>query len=349
MRTSPVLASILLLGLAFPLLAEDPSKSKDSVLFVSGSALAHVYNSEYDNVYREGEPFFGAHAKARLSFLPFQHTRFSLGLFIRRDFGDESFLSDIRPLFRAKYERKGFSLVVGELVRTANRHGLLDALVREESVYVPAVEEGLQVVFDGKVVEEDLWVSYSALNTAKHREHLGTGNATVLDLGPVRFSLMGYIDHYGGQLFAPVDDPVRENLAGAAGLTFRYGLESWLDEVGAEQFFLGSYTNPDRSTGEHDEGWGSLSRVWVSFFHTMCRFGYYQGRDFVAWEGNPLYMARGPYYNVELSRRWAFPNGVFLDFGGRLEFVEIDISEYGANGEHVMWVQIGWDLDRMLR
>ncbi|MBD3392834.1 MAG: hypothetical protein GF418_12075 [Chitinivibrionales bacterium] len=321
----------------------------DSILYLSTDFLSFLHNAEFHNEFREGETILGSIVNGRVAVKATPRMSFSLGLHLRKQYGDERFLSDIRPLFQACYRQQAFSLILGEVLFTPTRHGLPDGLLREEFTYDPGVEEGVQVLYLGTTVSQDLWLTFSALNTEDHREHLSGGNCTRIRLGPVCLSAMAYIDHYGGEAFAPAGDPVRENAAGAGGVTFTHAIERVVEELGAEQFVLGSYTARDRSHDDpYESGWGSLSRGWVKVLGFLCRFSYFQGHDYVAWNGNALYQSNEPYYSLHVSKRMAFPGKVFLEFGGRLEFVGIGPAEYGSRGEHVIWLQMGMDFRRLL-
>ncbi len=326
--------------------SENSKSQLDSILFFSQDMLAYLNNLEYYNSYREGEPFWGAYLQLRLSYKPFKKTTFSAGIHVRKDIGDESFLSDARPLFRAHYLNKRFSFVLGELF-CKKRHGLLDALLKEQVIYNPVVEEGIQILYNGDIIKQDFWANYPALNTAEHREHLCAGNSTFITLNPFCFSLMAYISHYGGQLFAPKDDPVRENLTGTAGISYRLELKKKLEEVGFEQFFIGSYTADDRSE-HYYSGLGSISRAWLVFFGFECSILFFKGNNYTTWEGNPMYQANSPYYYFEIAKSVSFTKDVFFNFGLRLDFMGISPADYFENGDNQIWFNLGYTLKKVI-
>jgi hypothetical protein len=341
---------LLIFCLSGSLHAEKTEASADSVLFISGDMLGYLNNLEYYNDYREGEPFWGAYLQARLSYKPFKKFLFSGGIHMRKDFGDESFLSDIRPLFQALYTHKDFTLIFGELANKT-RHGLLDAIIKEQFIYNPVVEEGIQILIKNDRITQDLWANYPALNTRKHREHLCAGNTTVLFVKPVTFSLMGYVSHYGGQLFDPGNDPVRENVTGAAGVAYTKEFGGTFEEVGAEQFFTGSYTS-DTTSGanrNYDGGWGSLSHIWILFAGVEIGVSFYKGDDFTTWEGNPMYQSDASYYFLEVNKSFVFEKNIFIDIGLRLDFMDMYPADYFENGDNQIWFRIGGSFNRKIR
>lgn len=341
---------LLVISIFGNLHAENKESAVDSVLFLTGDMLGYLNNLEYYNGYREGEPFWGSYLQVRLSYRPFVKFLFSGGIHVLKDFGDDSFLSDILPLFQVLYTHNDFRLVFGELLNKT-RHDLLDALVKEQFIYRPVVEEGIQILIKNKRITQDLWAHYPALNTKDHREHLCAGNTTILTIQPVSFSLMGYVSHYGGQLFAPENDPVRENVTGAAGVTFVKEFSSTFEEIGAEQFFIGSYTS-DTSTGatrNYDGGWGSLSHIWVQFAGVEIGLSFYKGDDYTTWEGNPMYQADAPYYFLDVNKSFVFKQNIFIDIGFRLDFMDMYPVDYFENGDNQIWVRIGGDFNKMIK
>lgn len=328
--------------------ANDLKSVSDSLLFFSGDMLVYLNNLEYYNDYREGEPFWGSYLQLRLSYRPFKKITFSAGIHARKDIGDESFLSDVRPLFRAHYSHKNFSFVLGEIFYKG-RHGLLDAILREQFIYNPVVEEGLQIICKNSVISQDCWAIYPAMNTAEHREHLCGGNCTFLTFRPITFLLMGYISHYGGQLFTPENDPVRNNVTGAGGITYKLEFKRKIEEIGIEQFFIGSYTSDKRSPTPYDYGWGSISRVWLIFFGFKCTILFFKGDDYTTWEGNPMYQTNSPYYYFEIGRSDSFNKYVFFDFGLRLDFMDMYPIDYFENGDNQIWFNLGCSFNKMIR
>lgn len=315
-------------------------------LVLTGEMLAFADNMEYFNDLREGETILGSWAKLRLTYRPWSHTSFSLGGHIRKAFGDRSAFSDIRPLFRARHTRNGVSLIIGE-IHARERHGLLEALLRREFRYDPAVEEGLQVLWEGERGSLDLWATVDTLHTKKRRENLRFGNRSVLRLGPVQLLLMAHADHHGGQLYN-VPGPIKENITGALGAAYVLQRDSKLSLVSIEEYVLGSSTSPDRSVYDHEQGWGSVSkaRVVVAGFDISALF--FIGNDYTTWQGNPFYMSEDPYYYLQIRRIARLCPNARLDFGLRMDFVGIAPAEYVKLPEHRMWIELECELDRAL-
>lgn len=309
---------------------------------------AYTDNLEYFNEYREGYLHLGARATTRLSYRPVERLSFALGVHLRKAFGEERFLSDARPVFRASYHNGAVTFTIGELQSTG-RHGLPDMLLSEQWSVTHPVEEGFQFLYAGEMVRQDLWAVYDSLNTPDHREHLMAGSATFVHAGPVTFMALAYGDHYGGQAFAPEGDPVRENVAGGLGAQFVHTREGMLSEIGGEQIAVVSVATEDRERLGYEHGGGSFTRVWLTVAGLQTSLMVFKGHDFVAWKGNPLYRARDIYYYLETRKRLELAGVAWLEFGARFDFVDIAPADYFDHAENRLWVTIGGALDRPLR
>ena len=130
-------------------------------------------NSEYiHNDYKVGEPYFGTQMRVRAVIEPFKDLEFSVGIFLRKYFGDTDFLSDIQPIFRMQYNYKNFDFIFGEL--TSKK--MLDAMLSEQYELIANPDEGIEISFSGKYFSNLIWGIYPQLHTAEHREHLCIGN-----------------------------------------------------------------------------------------------------------------------------------------------------------------------------
>jgi hypothetical protein len=321
----------------------------ESPLFsFAADMVTYIDNSEYFNRYREGYLHLGSWLSTRCVYRPVERLRFAVGLHLRKEYGDERFFSDARPLFRASYHRGDFTFAIGELASNT-RHGLPDMFLARQWPLTHPVEEGMQFLFDGERVRQDFWAVYDSLNTPEHREHLMAGNVTLVRVGPVTLMALAYGDHYGGQAYAPAGDPVRDNLAGGLGVRFVHSREGVVHAVGAEQIGVASVVSDNREQEGYDHGSGSYTRAWVCIAGVETAVMVFKGRDFVAWKGNPLYRARDIYYYLQIRKRLDFGARAWLEFGGRFDFVDIPPADYFDRTENRLWAVIGGSLQRPLR
>ena len=341
------LSILLFLSLCLVAAAEDPVPvPADTTWLIGAEATHYCDNIESYNGYRLGEPWWGAFAQARISYRPHPRTTFSLGLHIRKDFGDSEFLSNYLPLFRMEYRNKGFDFVMGELY-TRTQHGLIEPLLQRQRAFRPVVEEGMQFIWNREHASAEFWMLYPALNTAAHRERLGVGTHLYADAGPVRFSAMGYLSHYGGQLFSPPGEPVRANENGALGITFTQPLPCLVKEIGISGFILGSHyddigISQVRAHTEQD-GIAGLGKIWCDIQGFKPALSLYQGENYTTWEGNPLFQSNEFYYFFELTKQVQMNRAVAFDFGLRLDFMGIAPQDWGAHADNEIWLVMTMD------
>ncbi|MFW5775559.1 MAG: hypothetical protein ACOCW2_04640 [Chitinivibrionales bacterium] len=341
---------LLLSGTAHFGLAQDSGSEQsgvDSLFSVTGQFLGYCNNLEYFNRYREGILHLGASTNLALSYQPVDELSFSLGVYLRKAFGDEDFMTDIRPVFQAMYSRGGYRLIIGKLL-SENQHGMIDAIITEQFDYEQGLEEGLQFLFTDDWLRLDLWAASNLLETREHREHLDVGLNVETDLGKISFSGMTLWDHYGGQQYEIEDDPIRDNITGSVGVDFLQKTALGVDGIGCRIHFLASATTNDRGEDSMRTGQGFFIRPYITFFDFTASFQFYHGRQYTTWRGNPLYQANDPYYYLEMKRNRTFGRDISFDRGVRLDFVEIDPGDYFDHTEHQFWIRLQTAIDHTL-
>ncbi len=315
--------------------------------FFTGDMLGYINNLEYFNKHRKGILHLGTFGNLRLSYRPDKPFSFSLGIHMRKAYGDKKFFSGVLPLLSVQYNHNNYYLTIGELY-SKNQHGLLDAMLREQYLYDPAVEEGFQIRYTGTLFATDVWLSSDLLNSARHREHLGFGNHTTIRPGPFTISCMIYWDHFGGQIYEHPGDPVRDNVTGSGGISYTHAINHKIDALGIELYAIASTTTHDRKNEPFRKGWGGISRLWLSFYDFEASILFYKGHNYETWRGNTIYHTNKPYYHLELKRHLSFGDNLFLEFGFRFDFIETAPQDYFDHTEHQIWVQMGCDWERSL-
>jgi len=328
------------------LIAKQTADSTNS-FFIEADFLSYLNNLEYFNRHREGVLHVGAATRLYARYVPLSSLEFSLGVYMRKAFGDKKFMSDIRPCFQGRFTKKIFTLIIGAL-ESENQHNMLDAIISEQYPYEQGLEEGFQMLFESPKFFADIWMVSYLLNTPKNREHLSFGLYLRQQFGPVYFIGMTYWDHYGGQLFAPEDDPVRDNVMGDAGLRFSKEYNKNFQGFGTEFFGLGSYTSPDRKDIPFKSGWGLLSRSWIAFHNFELSLLFFKGDDFTTWPGNKIYQTNKLYTHIQIKYLRSFAKHLWLDWGVRVDFIEIPIKDYFDHTEHQVWVRLNGDFSKGL-
>ena len=316
-------------------------------LFLSTSLVGYMNNLEYFNAYRQGVLHLGTNVTLRALYRPVEGVAFSLGGFARKAAGDGRLLSDARFLPSVRFRRGVFTLTMGELDATG-RHGLPDAVVREQYEYEKGFEEGFSLRWEWPLVGWELWMVCDSLNTARHREHLRFGSVTRFASGMLHARLMGYWDHYGGQLHAPQGDPVRDNWTGGVRAGVAVPVARILDRAGLDVTALGSSTTQERNRIDYVRGWVAMmqARLERNRFELLWHTSY--GNRFIAWQGNPLYGAPGFWHALQLSRSAPLAPGLMLDWGVRADVVDLPLTRWAERADHQVWIRIGSSQERLL-
>lgn len=318
-----------------------------STIGISARMLAYVENTEYSNQFRTGETFLGSWLKTALFYSPDPWFTFRAGIYLRRVDGDTNFMTDYVPILSATFRYQNFSFTLGE-VASDSCHGLPDVLYEKENVFVHGLEQGLQLTYKGRNIQQDLWVDWVALNTPTQREHFIAGDVTEINYGPFTLPIMALADHHGGQQYDPPNDPDRETFSGATGVRYSLKGNGLLTQFGAEYLLLGSERCDPSTQGSFASGWGNLATLWVSPWDFNVSVQWYKGRDLTASLGNPIFQTDKPAYFFGISREYEIGRSVIFNGGIRFDFVENTLATYFNNPQHRWWFSIQGDLDRIL-
>ncbi len=321
--------NILLILIIFTtLLSTPPGK-----LSFTTELFGYVDNLEYYSSYREGVLLLGTDMNLFFNYSPTSAIDFSVGAHFKKDFGDEDYYSDIRPYFKSKYQRDAYSLIIGVL-ENDNRHKLPDAILAEETLFTDGIEEGIQMKWQFPQIEIDLWMSVDELNTPEHREHLDFGLYLENQFRKLTSSAMVYWDHYGGQLYSPENDPVRDNTNGSLALTFTQPLKKERSDIGTTLRFLGSDT---KGLGG---GYGFSLSPWIMLNGYKTTFSVFKGDNYHTWRGNTMYHTNDIYYYLQIDKTVDVAKNLYLDWGVRLDFVDISPNDYFLHSEHKLWITL---------
>ncbi|MBN1980676.1 MAG: hypothetical protein JW795_04045 [Chitinivibrionales bacterium] len=313
------------------------AKQRLQNISLHGLMLGYCNNMEYFNEYREGQTLLGSWMRFWCDFQPSDRFIFSAGCHVRKEFGDSHFFSDSRPLLRVSFQNEGFTALIG-ILESTNRHGLSDALYREQAELVPGIEEGIEFLYQRPGFRQDLWMQWLQLNTPESLEHLIIGNSTIVSLGSASVRAMLIYDHHSGQQFAPpADEPRRETVNGSVQMAVQKIAVSVTDSVGVSIAACASSTTD--TTAEGRRGGVGVARVWAVIGGFELSGLYSQGKHYFTATGNPLYGAQEPYFFIELKKRFTFATDCFIDVGGRLEWIDTKFDAW--DGQHQMWVIMG--------
>lgn len=344
-------ALFLITLLSISIFAKETEEKKDrneKMIHFNASLLGYLNNLEYFNEHRKGILHLGGELKTGFSYKPIDQIEFAVGVYMRRAMADEDFLTDIRPVFRAEFNKNAYTLTIGD-IHENNRHNLPDAILSEQYRYEKGMEEGIQFQWDFKYLKADLWMTADLLNTPKHREHFLFGFYNIIPLRNFGIESMIHWDHFGGQLYFPEGDYMRDAINGSVALKYKYLFDKkHLDNVGGELRFLASSVTPNRNDIAAHRGAGGLARLYITLHQLEIAFQIFQGEGYDTWMGNQIYKSEKPYYFLELSRVTDFVLNTKFEWGVRFDFVDITPDEYFDHTEHQIWIKISSKFDKGL-
>ena len=334
MRLAPALMGLLVVLCPVAGSAQERLAIRTDVLFYGD-------NTEFRNLFREGETIFGAALRVAGVADLNERIRLSIGAFGNQRFGSEDSFEQIRPVISLEVRGSRSSFLFGTLPPLsaslptgpdrAGPHGLLPPLQRETLSFDRAYEAGLAWTFNGTVVRNDFWLEWQRLNTGEHRERFDGGvNLLLRSHKWVAVPVQIHVVHEGGQLYA--SGAVADSVAAAAGaMVSARPAPSWLASI--ELYGLVSRDVPDRSRPRlSTDGRGFFGRASAERDGWRTHVLFWRGRNYIKDEGDPNYLSvtrageryRGTrdYSEAGLSRRFTLAASAVLDVSARVHRVE---------------------------
>jgi len=306
-RTDKKAAWILLLILmsAGTSLAEASENMKDPgfPVYLHTDASFYIDNLEYTNKYQEGITFFGAQTSLYFT-VDRPRFDFSLGVFLRREFGDEDDLSMALPLFRFRYKTDYGKFIFG-FIDSSNNHGLPEAILSLQYPFVYPVEEGLQILPHYRNFNGDAWINWYLLNTPDHREFFAAGVRLSASWSFFSCMLAGRASHHGGQLYDV--GPVTNNVAGVIRATLSETWDALRADFGIFGSFYGSYTDEDLVELQalpSKTGYGGGATVFFAPYGWRLYYEIFFGHNYYCEQGNALYRSNKPLSRFGVLKRF---------------------------------------------
>lgn len=332
-----LLRGALLLGLALPgLLRPAPALAQQ----VAWNNLATFYadNTEFFTPFRTGETLLGAQFQSWLGVGLSRRTSLRAGVFGDLRYGDQDFLTDVKPVIAFRYETPTTLGVLGTL-ETVDRHGYLEPLEVTTLEFTRPLEYGGQLMQRHRRWDLDVFLDWQRLNTPNQREVFNYGAvARVRPFRPLTIEGQFHGLHHGGQLFA-AGVPVTNNTVAAVGARLADSLPV-LGRSAAAWFHLTSkgFITPDQGDSLPTRGHGDYLRLSVTPGGWFELFGiYWFGRDFHTDEGDPnynslgadgsFYRSRRRYAEIGVVRRAMIDDVVGLDAEFRLHRIDHERSQ----------------------
>ncbi|MGM0443799.1 MAG: hypothetical protein ACQEQV_06400 [Fibrobacterota bacterium] len=324
--------------------------AQHSIPRIAAEMTGYMNNQEYFNEYMPGQLLLGVSGQVIGSLAVTEGVFLRAGVAVLRKSGEEDFFSDSRPVLTAGYTNQGFAALLGTIDM---EHGLKGPMRRRRYSLHTLTEEGLQLRWKYPAVRADLWAVLLERNTPRHLEHINAGVRADVSTGPVFWHGALLWDHYGGQLYKPAGDYMRDNITGliegGLPLSLQRPVFSTLTLKGA---FLASAYTPRRARIAMEYGMGG--RLMLAWALPLCTVeaAVYRGDGYRTLQGERFYESSQPYGFLRIFQHRQWTEDVHAEWGLRLDAVEKGLSDYFDAAEHQIWftvtgafsAQIGEDL-----
>jgi hypothetical protein len=212
------------------------------------------------------------------------------GVFLRREFGREGY-EQVAPVFTVKYQKKGFSFLLGTLEGALN-HRFIEPLYDVESVINDRLEQGVQLIFNKKRLWLDYYLDWekAIVQNSPYREEFTTGVSSRIklintDKLSIELPLQAMVAHKGGQIDTS-NLPVESLLNTAVGASFTFPLKhSFLKAIRTEHYFAyyKDISGQKMQLYQSGTGWYSSLLFKTNWLDIDARY----------WKGNTFYGSRG--------------------------------------------------------
>ena len=239
------------------------------------------------------------------------------------------------PFFRAQISMKSVDLILGNIYGGSN-HGLIAPLYNPELNLTCDPEAGLQLLYDSKAFDLDVWVNWQSFIFREdvHQEAFTVGiSSRVKYNDPAsRFHfytpVQGLVQHRGGEIDTIFNNSVQTLMNGAIGVGGVWNTGHRIfKNLNVELDATGYY----QQAGEiwpFDSGYGLYARASADIYDFRVKTSYWTCEDFISMFGSPFFGAASMidegvtfdrpqmiYLGVEYSRQLAkgFSIGVDVD------------------------------------
>lgn len=257
-------------------------------------------NTEFRNLFREGETIFGAALRLEAAIELNDRLSLSLGGFGNQRFGSAGAFEQVRPVIALTTRGRRSLFILGTLPPLAasapsgpdrgGPHAMLPPLQRATLTFDRPYEAGLAWTFTGATLEQAFWLEWQRLNTPEHRERFDGGTNMSLRVSDgLSLPVQVHVVHEGGQLHSA--GPVSDDAAGAVGVHLKRKLMAET-LVSLEAFGLASRHVPDRSQPDLSaNGTAFFGRASVEHAAWRGHIIFWRGRNFIKDEGDYNYLS----------------------------------------------------------
>jgi hypothetical protein len=271
-----------------------PTDSQKVYLSMRGTSF--FKNNEYFNPIEEGYTLIGFYLEPSAVLQLTRDFRLEAGAGILKFSGRKGFYQT-EPLFRVQYQPVNwFQMLIGTLHGGSN-HGLVEPLYRWELNFTNPMENGLQFLFNTKIVNADVWLDWQKfiLHNDPFQEELSVGISSEWFLDDktsdftVSLPLQTVFQHHGGQIIS-VNLPLETLANWATGIKVHKTIkQNFLHFWEAEVYYLGFTDLSPQKLQQFRNGYGIYPKTKIGFGNFSAEIGYFHGTRFMAPMGERLF------------------------------------------------------------
>jgi len=256
--------------------------------------LNYLRNYEYTGDIPLSYTLFGYQLIPQLKYQHNEHLQIKGGIFLQREFGRSGFYQ-VAPVLTAKYQKKGFSFLLGTLEGALN-HRFIEPIYDVESIINDRLEQGAQVIFNRKHLWLDWYIDWekAIVRNSPYREEFITGLSSRIklintDQLNVELPLQALVAHKGGQIDTS-GLPVESLLNTAMGASFTFHTNgSFLKAVRTEHYFAYYKDISSQKVQLYTNGTGWYSSLLFKTKWLDIDTRYWRGQRFHGPRGGALY------------------------------------------------------------
>ncbi|MBD0331323.1 MAG: hypothetical protein ICV66_01580 [Chitinophagaceae bacterium] len=256
--------------------------------------LNYLRNYEYFGKIPLSYTLFGYQLIPQLKYQFNQFFSLKGGAFVRREFGLKDFVN-ITPMFTAKYQKNGFSFLLGSLEGSLN-HRFIEPIYNLERFINDRIEQGAQAILDKKSLWADWYIDWEKAikRYSPYREEFTTGVSSRIKLFDIKnvnveIPIQAITAHKGGQIDSS-GLPVETLLNTAAGVSLNFRtISEFLPAIRTEHYFVYYKDLSEINLQLYKEGMGFLSSVTFKTKYIDVDLRHWWGDKFFGPRGTPLY------------------------------------------------------------
>ncbi|WP_148661238.1 hypothetical protein [Flavisolibacter tropicus] len=262
----------------------------------------YLRNYEYFGDIPLGYTLIGYQFMPQLKYQLNKYFQLKGGIFLRREFGHKGFYQ-FAPVLTAKYQKKGFSLLIGTLEGALN-HRFIEPIYDVENVITHRLEQGVQVLLNKKHLWLDWYVDWKKAieQNSPYREELTLAASSRVKLIntsklAVELPLQFMMAHKGGQIDAS-GLPLESLINSAVGASVTVPTNGpFLKAVRTEHYmaFYRDISGAKKQLYANGKGWYSSLLFKTKWVDIDARY----------WKGNQFYGPNGGALFSSISQKIA--------------------------------------------